>query len=102
MQMVIPEREVLSGIENFQKRRSRIASEIHSQLIHLVQHHYRIVVACSTGRLNNSAGHCATVSATGSAELGLITHPAQRHAFKLSAHCARNRLPQTSLADAGR
>ncbi len=43
IQVVIAERVVLFWVENFHQRRRRVAAEIASELVHLVQHHHRIV-----------------------------------------------------------
>src|SRR6185503_6281606 len=55
--IVIPEREVLRGIEYLEKRRSRIASEVHPELVDFIQHHHRIIDRRAAQRLNDAAGH---------------------------------------------
>src|SRR6185436_5656781 len=42
IEIVVPERKVLGRVENLEQSRSRISSEVHAELIHLIQHHHRI------------------------------------------------------------
>src|SRR3546814_14221811 len=53
-------------------------------------------------RLHDLAGHRPDIGATVTADLGFITHAAERHAHEVAAGRPRDRLAQAGLADAGR
>ena len=71
-------------------------------LVDLVEQEDRVVDADLVDRLDDAAGQRADVSAPVAADLGLIAHPAERHAGKLAAHRPGDRARDRGLADAGR
>src|ERR1041384_6388136 len=99
---MIPERKVLSRIEDLEQCGRRIAAKIHAKLVYFIKHHHRIIYVCPAQRLDNAAGHRADISASMSAKLGFIAHAAQRHALEFAAHRSGDRLSEAGLADAWR
>src|ERR1019366_4502927 len=53
-------------------------------------------------RLDDLAGHRADIGAPVTADLGLVTHAAERHAHEFAARGAGDRLAERGLAHAGR
>src|SRR5680860_1685331 len=73
-----------------------------SKLVDFIQHHYAVIGAGLVDRLDDIAGQGADISATMSANLGLIVYTAQTDAYKLAAGRTCNALSQGCLAHAGR
>src|SRR5262245_61753884 len=99
---MIPEREVLGRIENFQQRRSGVAAEVHSKLVYFVEHHHRVVDTRTPKRLNDAARHRADVGPPVPSTLSRVAHASKRHPFKLASHRSGDRLTEAGLADTGR
>src|SRR2546425_6843314 len=99
---MILEHVVLFGIENFQQGRTWIAAKICAQLVDFIKQEDRVDSSGFFHHLNDLAGQGADVSAAMAANLGFITHAAQRQADKLSSGRARNRFSQTCLANSRR
>ena len=102
VEVVVAEGRVLLRIENFQQRRRRIAAEITSELVHLVEHEDRIERFRPADALNDLPGQRADVRAAMAANLGLVVHAAQRDAHELASQGARDGFAQRSLAHARR
>ena len=91
-----------SGSSTSSKCRRRIAAEVHAHLVDLVEQEERVGLLRLLHRLDDLAGHRADVGAAVTADLGLVTHAAQRHADELAARGLGDRLAERGLADAGR
>ncbi len=102
LEIVIDEGLVLLGVEDLQQRRRRVALEAGAKLVDLVEHDDGVHRAGPLERLHDAARERAHVGAPVAADLRLVAHAAQRHAQELAAHGARDRLPERSLAHAGR
>ncbi len=102
IQIMIAERVVLLGVENFHQRRGRIAAEIAAELIHFVQHHDRVVGFPALQSLNNLAGQRADVGAPVAANLGFVVHAAKSDAHEFAAERTRDGLAERSFADTWR
>src|SRR3546814_1738103 len=76
------------------------SSDLH--LVDLVEQEERIGALGLLHRLHDLAGHRPDIGATVTADLGFITHAAERHAHEVAAGRPRDRLAQAGLADAGR
>ena len=98
----IAERRVLLGIEDLEHRGRRIALDAAAHLVDLVEHHHAIAGAGLLDTLDDVAGEGADVGAAMAADFGLVVHAAEADAYERLAHRAGDRLPQRSLADAGR
>ncbi len=102
VEVVVAERIILLRIERLQQRRSRVAAEVASYLVDLVQHEDRVVGLRPANALDDLPGHGADIRAAMSANLGLVMHAAQREAHELAPQGARNRFTQRGLAHARR
>ena len=99
IEVVVAERMVLSRVEDFQKRCRRIAAIIVAELVHLVEHHHRIVDTGSAQRLQNPARHGADIRAAVATQLRLVVHAAETDAFEFASHRPRDRLSERRLAN---
>ena len=102
VEVVIAERVVLLGVEHLEERRRRIAAEIRPELVDLVEDEHRVLRLRPAQPLHDLARQRADVRAPVSADLGLVAHPAERHADELPVERLRDRLGQRRLAHAGR
>ncbi len=94
VQVVIPERRVLFGVERFQQRRSRIAAKVPPDLVDLVQHEDRIPRLGAANSLDDLSGQSADVGPAVSPNLSLVMHATQRNPHKLAAQGTRDRFPK--------
>ena len=101
IQIMIAEFGILFGVEHFQQRRARIATEIAPQLVDFVQHNQRIARLGAADGLDDTPGHRADICPPKTADLGFVADAAQAHADELAAHRPRYRRAQRCLADAG-
>src|SRR6266699_1937471 len=81
IEIVIRERVVLFGIENFEQRSRRIAAIVRAELVDFVEHHHRIVHAGAANRLNDAAGHRAYIGTPMAAQLGFVANAAETDAL---------------------
>ena len=102
VEVVIDEHEVLLGVEHFEQRSRRVATEVHRHLVDFVEHEDRILGAGLLHHLDDLAGQGADVSAAMAANLSLIAHATERHANELAAGRLGDRHAERSFADAGR
>ena len=102
LEVMVVERGVLLRVEHFEQRRGRIAAEVHRHLVDFVEQEQRIVHGGLRHVLHDLAGHGADVRAAMAADLGLVTHAAERHAHELAVRGARDALAERGLADARR
>ena len=102
LEIVVVERVVLFGVQHLEQGRRRIAAEIGTHLVDLVQQEQRVRGLRLPHRLDDLAGHRADVGAAVTADLGLVAHAAERHAHEVAAGRLRDRLAERGLAHAGR
>ena len=102
LEIVVVEGVVLLGVEHLEQRRRRIAAEIGAHLVHLVEQEQRVRRLRLPHRLDDLAGHRADIGPAVTADLGFVTHAAERHAHEIAAGRLRDRLAERGLADAGR
>jgi hypothetical protein len=99
---VVLERVVLFRIEDFEQRRTRVATEISPQLVYFIEQQNRIDRAGFLHHLDNLAGQGADVSATMTSNLRFVAHTAQREAHKLAASGTGNGFTQARFANSRR
>src|SRR5262245_13187016 len=102
VQVMIAKCDVLFGIENLEQRRSRIASEIRTELIDFIEHANRIARTGTTDVLNDLSRQRTDVRATVATNLGFVTHAAERNSNEFPAHGFGYRSSQRCLADSRR
>ncbi len=102
VEVVVEEGVVLLGVEHLEQRRRRVAAEVHRHLVDFVEQEDRVERAGLLHHLDDLAGERADVGAAVAADLGLVTHAAERQPHELAVHRARDRLGQRGLAHAGR
>ena len=90
VEVVIEERAVLLGIQHFEQRRRRVAAEVHRHLVDFVEQEHRVHRAGLLHHLDDLAGEGADVGAAVAADLGLVTHAAERQPDELAVHRARD------------
>ena len=102
IQVMIHERAVDLGIENFHERRRRVAAEVHRHLVHFIEHEDGIHRAGLLHHLDDLAGQRADIGTAMPADFGFIAHPAQRNAHELASRCMPDGHGQRSLAHSRR
>jgi len=98
---VIAERVVLGGIEELEQCRGRIAAPVVAELVHLVEHQYRVRHAGVLDGARDTPRHRTHVGAAMPAYLGLVTDAAEGHTDERATHGVGHRLAQRGLTDAG-
>ena len=102
VEVVVAEARVLLGVEHLQHRARRVAAEVGSHLVDLVDHQHRVDRAGVPQRADDRSGHRADVGAPVTADLRLVAHAADRHALERALHGGGDRSSQRRLAHAGR
>src|SRR6516165_12485836 len=100
--VVVVERVVLLGVEHLEQRRRRIAAEVGTHLVDLVEQEQWIRGLGLAHQLDDFAGHGADIGAAVAPDLGLIVYAAERDAHEVAAGRLRDRLAERGLADARR
>ena len=85
VEVVIAERVVLLGIEDFEEGRRWIAAKIRSELVDLVEDEDRILRLGSPQPLHDLAGQGADVGPPVPADFCFVAHAAEGHANELAA-----------------
>ena len=93
---------MLLGVEHLEHRARWIAAEIGAHLVDLVDQEDRVLGLCVAEGADDRSGHSSDVRAPVPADLGLVTHAADRDADELAPERARDRLAERRLADSGR
>jgi hypothetical protein len=75
---MVAESVVLFRVENFQKRRRRVAAKILAEFINFVEQNHRIVRSGAFHQLHDLTGQRADISAAMSANFGFVVNAAQR------------------------
>ena len=102
LEVMVVEGRVLLGIEHLEQRRRRIAAEIRAELVDLVEQEQRVRRLRLLHALQDLARQRADIGPAMAADLGLVTHAAQRHAHEVAARRLGDRLAERRLADARR
>jgi hypothetical protein len=101
-QIVVAERRILFRVEYFQHRGRRIALDSATHLVDFVEHHDAVARARFLDRLNDVAGKRADIGAPVAPDVRFIVNAAETDSHERPLHRSRDRLPERSLADAGR
>ena len=102
LQIVILKLGVLLRVEHLQQRRGRIAAEILSQLVDLVEQEQRVAGAGLAQVGHDLARQRADIGAPVAPDLGLVAHAAQRLAHEFAPTGLGDALAQRGLAHARR
>ena len=101
-QVVVAELGVLFGIKGFQQGGRRVAPEIHTQFVNLIQHENGVFRARLLDSLNHAAWEGADVRAPMPSNFRLVPDAAERHADKLAPQSARDAFTDGRFAHSGR
>ncbi|VTQ30320.1 Uncharacterised protein [Pseudomonas aeruginosa] len=101
-QVVIVEVVVLLRVEHLEQRRGGIPAHVAAHLVDFVEEEQRVAHADLGHLLDQAARHGADIGTTVTADLGLVTHAAERHAHELAIGGAGDGFGQGGLAHAGR
>ncbi len=99
---MVHEGRVLFRVQHLEKRRRRVAAEVHAHLVDLVEQEERVGLLRLLHRLDDLAGHRADIGAAVAADLGLVPHAAERHADIFAARRPGDGFRKRGLADARR
>ena len=102
LEVMVPERVVLGRVEHLEQRRRRVAAEVRTDLVHLVEQHDRVHRARLADGADDPAGEGSDVGPPVPADLRLVPDAAQGDPDELTVHGPRDRFAQRGLADAGR
>ena len=97
VEVVVAERVVLSRIEHLEQGRGWVTTPVGADLVDLVQHDHRVHRPSVSQRPHQPPRKGADVGAAMTADLGLVTHAAERHANELAAGGPRNRFADRGL-----
>ena len=84
IEIMVHEHVILFGVEHFEQRCRRIATEIHGHLVHFIQHEDRVLGAGFLHHLNDLARKRADVGSAMAPNFSFITNAAKRHADELA------------------
>src|SRR5262245_12456159 len=93
---------VLRWIENLQKCRRRIATEVPAHLVDLVQHQYGVIHVGAPHGLNDPPRKGSDIGPAMASQFRFIMHAAQAEPFERATHGSGDGLPKTGFADARR
>ena len=102
VEIMVAERGVLLGVEDFQQRGGRIAAEIGAELVDLVEHEDGVIGPGLADALDDAARQGGDIGAAVAADLGLVVDAAQADADELAAQRLGDALAQRGLARARR
>ena len=87
---MVAEGVVLLGVENFEQRRGRVATEVVPNLVDLVEHEDRVDRAGLLHALDDLTGKGADVGAPMTANRCLVVNAAEADRMELASECARD------------
>ncbi len=93
---------VMNRTRDRSKARRRIAPEIGTELVHLVQHENGVPAARAPQSLHDLTGERADVRPPMTTDLRLVAHAAQRDTMELASQRTSDRTAERRLANAGR
>ena len=99
---MIVERAVLLRIKHLQQSGCGIAPEIRTDLVDLIQHEHGIGNPGFFEPLQDASRQSSEIRPAVSADLRLVFHPAERHAYKLAPHRIGNGFSKRRFADSRR
>ena len=102
IEIVVGERVIELGIEDFHQRGRRIPAEVGGHLVHFVQHKNRVDGAGLLHHLDDLARERADIGAAMAADFGFIANAAERNADEFAACGVADGHSQRSLSHAGR
>ena len=102
VEIVVAERGVLFGIQRFEQRGSRVAAEIASHFIDLVEHEDRVLGLGAANALDDLPRQRTDVGAPVTADLRFVVHTAERKPHELASECPGDRFAERSLAHSWR
>ena len=102
VQVVVAEGGILLGIEHFEQRRGRVAAEVAPQLVHFVEHEYRVVGPHPPQGLDDLSGQRPDVGPAVAADFRFVVHAPHRDARELAAQRPRDGLAERRLPHARR
>lgn len=88
---MIRERVILLGVEHFEQRSRRIATEIDAYLVDLVEHEERVHRRRSAHGLDYAPRHCADVGPAMPTNLCLVAQSTKRDPHELASERLGNR-----------
>lgn len=100
-QVVIVEVVVLLRVEHLEQRRGGIPAHVAAHLVDFVEEEQRVAHADLGHLLDQAARHGADIGTTVTADLGLVTHAAERHAHELAIGGASDGFGQEVLPTPG-
>ena len=102
VEVVIPERVVLLGIEDLEERGRRVPTKVRAELVDFIEDEDGVLGLGSAQALDDLAWQRPDVGASMPADLGFVAHPTERDADVLPIERRRNRLGERGFPDARR
>ncbi len=99
---MVTELRILFWIERLEQSSCRVAPEVRSNLVDLIQKKYWILGACLLDPLNDAPWHSSNVGSAMSAHFRLVPNAAEGNMYELSVERLRNGFAQRRLANARR
>ena len=98
VEVVVVEGVVLLWIEHFEQSRRRIALEVRTNLVNLIEHEHWVVCSCLDQSANDAAWERAYICLSVSAYLCLVVHSAEAHSHIFALQCSCYASAQRCLA----
>ena len=98
---MVAEGGILLGVEDFQQGRGRVAPEVGTKFVDLVEHEHRIIGLGLADPLDDPAGHRRDVSSAMASDFGLVVDAAEADPDELAAEGLGDALAEARLARAG-
>src|SRR5690606_30801600 len=76
-EIIVPESEILFGVEHFEESRAWVAAKIRADLVDLIEHNERVVGSCLLDRLNDASRHRPDVCASMAANFRFVMEPSE-------------------------
>jgi len=89
---------VLFRVKDFEKCRRGVAPEVHTYLVHLIEHEYRVAGTCLPYPLDDPSWKCPHVSTPVPPDLCLVPYSTKGDADELSPQCPCNRSSEGCLS----
>src|SRR6185369_7296572 len=99
---MVLELAVLLGVQHLEESRTRIASEVLTELVDLVEKEQRVRRPGLLNVRDDLAGQRADVGPAVAPDFRLIANAAERLAHELASGCSSDRAAERGLANAGR
>ena len=89
-EIMVIECVVLLRVKHFEKRRSRIAPEVVSEFVELIQHENRVGTPCLFHSLDDASRQSPDIGSAVSADFRFVAHAAEGHSDEFPAHGFRD------------